>query len=88
MCHTRRRSLEYTVSFAVAERQACYDGALRAKGIHSLPSYGQDEAVHDNNAYPITSTYRAGALMIYAIHPTQPTSSGSRHEYHMTLGLF
>lgn len=30
-------------SLSVASRQACYDGALGARGIHSLQSYGQSE---------------------------------------------
>ena len=32
-------------SIAVAGRQACYDGALGARGTHSLQSYGEDEPV-------------------------------------------
>lgn len=27
----------------IAKRQACYDGALEARGMHSLQSYGQDK---------------------------------------------
>ncbi|KND92310.1 hypothetical protein TOPH_02916, partial [Tolypocladium ophioglossoides CBS 100239] len=41
-------------SLAVATRQACYDGALGARGIHSLQSYKQLEPQYDNNAYTIT----------------------------------
>jgi hypothetical protein len=32
-------------------RQACYDGALGARGIHSLQSFGTSKPVYDNNAY-------------------------------------
>jgi hypothetical protein len=35
-------------SASVAKRQACYDGALGARGIHSLQEYGKDEPVFDN----------------------------------------
>ncbi|KMU75350.1 hypothetical protein CISG_04769 [Coccidioides immitis RMSCC 3703] len=33
-------------SLAVATRQACYDGALGARGMHSLQSYRQDESMN------------------------------------------
>ena len=70
-------------SLTVAGRQACYDGALGARGIHSLQEYGQDEAVYDNNAYTITSIYYDGYLKMYTSHPTQPSSPGGRPEYFM-----
>ncbi|RDA87201.1 hypothetical protein CP532_2529 [Ophiocordyceps camponoti-leonardi (nom. inval.)] len=39
-------------SLSVASRQACYDGALGARGIHALQSYGRPEEEHyDNKAY-------------------------------------
>ncbi len=69
---------------AVARRQACYDGALGARGIHSLQSHGQHEPVYNNNAYTITSTYNDGQLKMYTSHPTHPASPGSRPEYYMT----
>lgn len=70
-------------SAVVAKRQACYDGALGARGMDSLRSYGQESPSHDINAYTITSTYHDGTLKMYTSHPTQPTSPGSRPEYHM-----
>jgi hypothetical protein len=72
-------------SAAVAKRQACYDGALGARAMHSLRSYGQDEPVYDNNAYTITSTYLDGQLKMYASHVAPPKNPGGRPEYHMTL---
>lgn len=54
---------------SVARLQACYDGALGARGMHSLQSYGQDDTIFDNNAYTISSTYYDGALRLYACHP-------------------
>lgn len=71
-------------SIAVAGRQASYDGALGARAMHSLQSYGQDESVYDNNAYTITPIYHGGHLKIYTSHPAQPNGSGSRPEYYMT----
>ena len=59
-------------STAVAEPQACYDGALGACGIYKLQSFGTDAATtYDNNAYTITSTYHGGTLKMYT-HQTRP----------------
>lgn len=69
---------------AVVERQACYNGALGVKGMHSLQSYQQDGPVYDNNVSAITSTYQRGLLRMYATHVGPPRSSGGRPEYCMT----
>ncbi|KAH6662170.1 hypothetical protein B0J14DRAFT_707781 [Halenospora varia] len=66
----------------VAKRQACYDGALGARGMHKLQSYGQDEPVYDGNAYTISTTYHDGTLRIYTTHPT--AGPGNSTEYHMS----
>lgn len=64
-------------------RKALYDGALGARGVHQLRSYIGPKALLDNNAYTITSTYSAGLLSIYCVHPT--LSDGSqRIDYRMT----
>lgn len=57
---------------AVCERQALYDGALGARGVHELRSYVHKKTPYDNNAYTITSTYHGGtgALKLYTMHPT------------------
>jgi hypothetical protein len=76
-------------SAAVAGRQASYDGALGARAMHSLQSYGQDKPTYDNNAYAITSIYHNGQLKMYTSYPAQPNGPGSRPEYYMTqLGAF
>ena len=72
-------------SLQVAKRQACYDGALGARGMHSLQSYEKDEPTYDNTAYTITSTYLGGFLQIYTVHPIQPAISEGRTEYCMNL---
>ena len=71
-------------SAEVAQNQACYYGALGARGMHSLQSDGQSETVHDNNAYTISSTYQAGTLKLFTCHPSEPTAtSKGRPEYNM-----
>ena len=70
-------------SLAVAGRQASYDGALGARGMRSLQLYGQEEPVFVNTVSTISSIYHGGQLKMFTIHPSQPTSSGSRPEYFM-----
>ena len=71
---------------AVCKRQALYDGALGARGIHELRSYIDPETTYDNNAYTITSTYHGGtgALKLYSTHLTPSMSPGIPIEYRMT----
>ena len=71
-------------SLAVAQRQACYDGALGARGIQDLFSYGESEPVYDNKAYTMTSTYHGGQLKMFTSHPIPPSTPGERPEYVMT----
>ena len=72
-------------SAAVAKRQACYDGALGARGIHKLRSFEADPTLaYDNKAYTITSTYNDGTLKMYMVHPTQASNVEDSPEYHMT----
>ncbi|PGH35907.1 hypothetical protein GX50_01232 [[Emmonsia] crescens] len=70
-------------SLAVGTRQACYDGALGTRGMHSLCSYQQDKST-DNNAYTFTSTYHGGTLKLYTTHVTETSGSGCHPEYFMT----
>ncbi|KAK2590889.1 hypothetical protein QQS21_011426 [Conoideocrella luteorostrata] len=71
-------------NLAVAQRQACYDGANGARAMHALQNYGADEAVYDGNAHTFSTTYHAGTLEMYAHHMTAPTVQGERPQYHMT----
>ena len=76
-------------TMAVANRQVCYDGAIGARAMQYLQSYGLPEPVYDNNAYTITSTFDGEHLHIYTTHPTAPANPGARPEYHMNrLGAF
>ncbi|KAI1501819.1 hypothetical protein F5X99DRAFT_408629 [Biscogniauxia marginata] len=68
-------------SSAVAGRQACYDGALGARGIQVLRSYGESKPMYDNNTYAITSTYYAGTLKMYTSHSLPPNMLGASPEY-------
>lgn len=71
-------------SAAVARRQVCYDGAIVARGILSLHSYGKETMIYDNRAYTISSTYYDGMLKMYATHVTSPTGAEKPPEYQMT----
>ncbi|KAF1936881.1 hypothetical protein EJ02DRAFT_413226 [Clathrospora elynae] len=70
-------------SAAVAKRQACYDGALGARGMQSLLSYGQVDSGYDN-AFTITSIYHNGQLQMHTSHVVMPPNPEDRPEYHMT----
>ena len=72
----------------VAKRQACLDGAVGARAMHSLQIYMGDapEPVYDGNAHSFSSTYHAGTgtLQLYAHHVTSPVREEEQPEYHMT----
>ncbi|KAL8369540.1 hypothetical protein RB595_000056 [Gaeumannomyces hyphopodioides] len=70
-------------SAAVMQRQVRYDGAIGARGIHSLQNYGNDEPVYDGRPYTFSSTYQDGQLKLYTHHMTEPATPGGRPEYHM-----
>jgi len=65
--------------------QACYDGALGARGMFLLQSYRQGDAEFDNNAYTITATYVHPYLSLYTTHLSQPTASQPYPQYHMNI---
>lgn len=71
----------------VAMRQACYDGAVGARAMHSLQNYGAPQPTYDENAYSYSNIYHAGSgtLQTYGTHLTRPRAPGGRPEYHMTL---
>ncbi|EZF32759.1 hypothetical protein TMEN_3561 [Trichophyton mentagrophytes] len=73
----------------VGTRQACYDGAVGARGIQALQSYKLDKPVYDNKSYTITATYQTGTLKLYATHITPPKDGDGRPEYIMSsLGSY
>lgn len=71
-------------SIDVGLLQACYDGALGARAMHSLQSYGQPMPIYDNNAYALTVVYYCGILRMFTVHPVPPEESGCRPGYVMT----
>jgi len=70
-------------SAAVAKRQACYDGALGARGMHSLRTYRQTTPAYDNNAYTMSNVYHNGQLQMYTSHIGPPRTAGGRPETYM-----
>ena len=68
----------------VAQRQACYDGALGTRCMHVLQNLGSERKIYDGNAYTITSTYVGGTLKLFLHHITPPEIPGHKPNYHMT----
>lgn len=70
----------------IAMLQACHDGAVGARAMHSLQNYEVETPIYDGNAYTFTNTYHGGTgtLQMFTTHPTAPTEPGGRPEYHMT----
>ncbi|RAH65796.1 uncharacterized protein BO66DRAFT_474789 [Aspergillus aculeatinus CBS 121060] len=69
-----------------AMRQACHEGALGARALHSLQLFGHGKGnpgdcrpTYDNKAYTTMCTYHSGCLGIYATHPTR-SRSHSNHQ--------
>ena len=71
----------------VAKRQACHDGAVGARAMHSLQNYKSAEPKYDGEAYSYSATFHPGTatLQLYAHHLTAPKAPGRPAEYHMTL---
>ncbi|KAI9776051.1 MAG: hypothetical protein M1839_000654 [Geoglossum umbratile] len=64
-------------------RQACNNGAVGARAVHSLEAYGQDQPIYNNNVCAISSTYHSGVLKMYGHSVAQPDGPGTRPEYYM-----
>lgn len=71
-------------SLAVAERQACYNGALQARGIQHLLSFGRPFTVYDNKAHTVMCVYHGGVLRIYTSHLIRSRVSGAGSQYGVT----
>ena len=69
----------------VMKRNACYHGALGARGIWHLQTYGKHDPLYaDENAYTFSSTLCNGTLKIYATHPVISSNTSHSIQYHMT----
>lgn len=78
-----------TGSGAVALRQACHDGAIGERAMHSLQTYGQETLVYDNNIYAVSSTYQLGTLKMYGRSAAQPNGPRTQPQYYMhQLGAY
>lgn len=73
-------------SASEVELLARYSGAIGARGIHRLRSFGVEdqETVYDNKAYTISATYYYGLLTLYAHRPIAPSVPGGLDRYRMT----
>ncbi|OAQ78195.1 hypothetical protein VFPBJ_06314 [Purpureocillium lilacinum] len=72
----------------VAERQACYDGALGARAIRRLQIAGQTPSACadlDNKAYTITCALTTGLLTFYTSHPIP--ARGDKAKEHVGYGM-
>ncbi|KAG5799299.1 hypothetical protein H9Q69_001674 [Fusarium xylarioides] len=69
---------------AVATRQVRYDGAVGARGMHSLQNYLVEEPQYDRKPHTFSFTYHEGALKKYSHHMTAPMTEGGRPEYHIS----
>lgn len=68
----------------VANQQVRHDGAIGARGMHSLQNHLRKVPIYDESAYSFSSTYQDGHLVLFTHHLTAPTTPGGRPEYHMT----
>lgn len=75
----------YGEGVELAQLQACDNGALGARAMHDLRSYGKDpETMYDENTYTICATYAHWMLVIFLHHVT-PTGDVERPaKYHMS----
>ena len=70
---------------AVGKLQACFDGALGARGVHKLRSFRENpDTLFDHNAYSVTTFYNDGNLKIFSSHPARPLDPEDPPEFHMT----
>lgn len=72
-------------TMAVADRQAIYDGALGARGMHRLQMYGL-KTFYDQKAYTISTIYMNGILTIYS-HHLLPSETPNKPPHYRTRYL-
>jgi hypothetical protein len=76
-------------SLAEALRQACHNGAVGERAMHSLETYGKDEPVYDGTAHTISSIFHGGTLKMYGHSVAPPNGPRTRPEYYMhQLGAY
>ena len=67
----------------IATRQALYDGAFGARGIHHIRSITTDNEL-DGKACTFSATYASGMLQLFAHFITQPKGPHTALHYHMS----
>lgn len=68
-------------STAIKTRQACYNELLKLEQCNLFKGYEQIQAIYDNKAYTISSTYYNSILKLYSHHLTQPSHPNKPGEY-------
>ncbi|KAG5744475.1 hypothetical protein H9Q70_012822 [Fusarium xylarioides] len=71
-------------SAAVAIQQVRYNGAVGARGMHSLQNYYVEEPQYDSKPRTFSFTYHDGTLKKYSHHMTALMTEGGQPEYHMS----
>ncbi len=66
---------------AMVRKQACYDGALCARGMHHLQSYGHPDFIYNSNAYTMTTIYLSAMLQLFTSYVRRSAASEGRSEY-------
>ncbi|KAK3500502.1 hypothetical protein B0T13DRAFT_224002 [Neurospora crassa] len=85
-CATNERMVtEHVIPKIHVQRQACYNGALGARGMQHLIPYGASKLVYDNKAYTLTCTYQTGTLKMYTAYVIPPAKPGGWSRYGTTL---
>lgn len=69
---------------AVAQRQACLNGAYGARAMHSLQSYREKARTYNGDIHTYSSTYHAGLLVLYGHYVKAPTHPDTQPVYGMT----
>lgn len=63
--------------------QACHNGGIGARAMHSLQTISQQDPAYDNYIRTISLLYHGGTLKMYGHSVAQPGGPGTRPEYYM-----
>ena len=63
-------------SLEVAERKTCYDGALGARDMHNLQSFGAATRYYNNGCTISATFYRGGLPKMFTTDPNRPKAPG------------
>ncbi|KAI0100491.1 hypothetical protein GGR51DRAFT_532259 [Nemania sp. FL0031] len=75
-----------TADLFAATLQACYDGAIGARGMHMLQNHCiQHNPIYDTRPLSFSTIYHYGFLRIFAHHIEAPNELAGAAKYHMTM---